>query len=392
MRIDRKRGVILFCVVGLALLAGLGVTLHATVPQEEPKAARPADDQAVVLTELQLKRVRVEPVKVRDFADQRETLGYVDFNQDRSSAISPPYPGRILTISAQVGDDVNQGSVLFTIESPDLIQAESGLIAAAGVLKLTTSVLERDRGLFAEQGIPQKELDQAISDQQSADAAYRTARDAVRVFGKTDAEIERILSSRQTDASMLVRAPMAGRITQRNAAVGMLVQPGMTPPPFVVSDIRTMWLLAAVPEADVPVLKLGQRVDVKISALPGRTFQAVVSNVGETVDPTTRRVLVRSEIKDPKHELRPQMFASFAIQTGAPQPAPAVPAGGVVRQGDGTMIIWVTTDGKRFVERPVKIGLVQDGYSQILSGVNADEQVATDGALFLSNALATANQ
>jgi cobalt-zinc-cadmium efflux system membrane fusion protein len=113
--------------------------------------------------------------------------------------------------------------------------------------------------------------------------------------------------------------------------------------------------------------------------------------VGSTVDPSTRRVLVRSEIKDPQHELRSGMFANFVIDVGAPVRSPAIPADGVVREGDGTMTAWVTADRRRFMQRVVKIGKARDGYWQILNGVQAGELVATEGALFLSNALAIAS-
>jgi Membrane-fusion protein len=103
-------------------------------------------------------------------------------------------------------------------------------------------------------------------------------------------------------------------------------------------------------------------------------------------------VLVRSEIQDPRHELWSGMFATFVIQTGDPVRSLALPFAGVAREGDGTMVVWVTTDGRRFTKRTVKIGLQNDGYHQILEGLQPGEVVATDGALFLNNALAIANK
>src|SRR5262249_46003910 len=110
------------------------------------------------------------------------------------------------------------------------------------------------------------------------------------------------------------------------------------------------------------------------------------------VDPNTRRVLMRSEVSNPRDELRSGMFANFVIRTGDPVRSVAVPDDGVVRQGDGTMVVWVTADRRRFSRRLVKIGLQQEGYRQILEGVKPGELVAAEGALFLSNALATASR
>jgi cobalt-zinc-cadmium efflux system membrane fusion protein len=117
-------------------------------------------------------------------------------------------------------------------------------------------------------------------------------------------------------------------------------------------------------------------------------FSGAVTALGATVDPNSRRVTIRSEIKDPKHELRPQMFATFVIRTGEPAHAPAVPLNGVVREGDGTMSVWVVADERhRFARRTVKVGRQRDGYDEILEGLRPGETVAVDGAIFLSNIL-----
>ena len=207
----------------------------------------------------------------------------------------------------------------------------------------------------------------------------------MRIFGKTDAEIDRIVAARMADPTLVVPSPISGRITQRNAAPGLLVQPGNPPPPYVVADIDTMWMLANVVEIDSPAFHVGQQVKVVLSAFPDRVFDGKITTIGASVDPNSRRVLVRSEIKDPQHELRSGMFGKFVISIGAPVRSPAVPLDGVVREGDGTQTVWVTADRRRFTRRTVKIGELRDGYRQILDGVQVGELVATDGAIFLSN-------
>ena len=152
-------------------------------------------------------------------------------------------------------------------------------------------------------------------------------------------------------------SPINGRITQRNAAPGLFVQPANPPPPYIVADIDTMWMLANVVETDSPAFRLGQQVQVRLGAFPGRVFDGKITTIGATVDPNTRRVLVRSEIKDPQHELRSGMFGNFIISIGAPIRSPAIPLAGVVREGDGTQTVWVTADRRRFTRRTVKIGI-----------------------------------
>jgi len=370
-----------------------GALAKAAEPPDAPTAGRsdksPAAD-SVELSETQLKFVKVAAVEERDFPIEKVAVGSIDFNQELLTQVFTPYQGRIIGLFAKVGDEVRKGDTLFTIDSPDLLQACSTLISAAGVLQLTTRNLARLKNLFETRAISQKDLEQAVSDQQTAEGALRAARDAVRIFGKTDAEMDRMIADRHVDPTLVVPSPIAGRITARNAAPGLLVQPGNPPAPYTVADISTMWMLANVAESDSPAFKIGQQVKVSVMAFPNRTFDGHVSTIASSVDPNTHRLLVRSEIADPTHELRAGMFANFVIRTGEPVRSPAIPLDGVVREGDGTMTAWVTADRRRFTRRTIKVGLVRDGYDQILEGVQAGDLVATEGALFLSNAITIA--
>jgi membrane fusion protein, heavy metal efflux system len=398
----RTRALVAVVVIVLALAAydawrlspgpvsELGATTRASAEQSAAPSEPTRDPNSVDLSDSQLAAVKVEPIAAYDFPVEKEAVGSIDFDEDMAVQVFTPYQGRIIALYASVGDDVKKGQTLFTIDSPDLLQAESTLIAAAGVLELTTRNLMRLRELYKTLAVSQHDLEQATSDQQTAEGNLRAARDAVRIFGKSDSEIDAIVAARAADPTLVVPSPIDWRITQRNAAPGLFVQPANPPPPYIVANINTMWLLAEVPEADSPVFRVGQHVAVKIAAFPGRKFDATITTLGATVDPTTRRVLVRSEIADPAHELRSGMFANFTISVAAPVRSPAVPLDGVVREGDGTMTVWLTADRRRFTKRTVEIGQQRHGLRQILGGVQVGQLVATDGAIFLSNMLAIA--
>jgi cobalt-zinc-cadmium efflux system membrane fusion protein len=356
--------------------------------QGAPNAPSPlvsGQPHALDLSDSQLAAVKVESIEEREFPVEKEAVGSIGFNEDMEVQVFTPYQGRIIAPFASVGDDVKKGQTLFTIDSPDLLQAESTLIAAAGVLELTTRNLARLRDLYTTRAVSQHDVEQATSDQQTAEGNLRAARDAVRIFGKTDADIDRIIAQRLADPTLVVPSPINGRITARNAAPGLFVQPGNAPAPFTVADIDTMWMLANVAETDSPAFHVGQRVQVRLSAFPNRVFDGKITTIGATVDPNTRRVLVRSEISDPQHELRSGMFANFIISIGAPIRSSAVPLAGVVREGDGTQTVWITADRRQFTRRTVKIGEQREGFRQILEGVQVGELVASEGAIFLSN-------
>jgi cobalt-zinc-cadmium efflux system membrane fusion protein len=365
-----------------AILQGLGV--GGTGTGGLPPTAE-SDVATVELPEGLAASVKVEVVEEREFPVESGAVGSIEFNEDMTLQVFAPYQGRIIDLFAKIADEVKKGQTLYTIDSPDLVQAASTLISTAGVLELTTRNLVRRRDLVKTKAAAQKDLEQAISDQQAAEGAYKAARDAVRIFGKTDEEIDRMVVERKVDPQLVVPSPITGRITARNAAPGLFVQPGNAPAPYAVADISTMWMLANVHETESPRFKVGQEVKAKVLAYADRTFDGKITTLGPSVDPNTHRVLVRSEIDDPQHLLRPGMFATFVIRVGDPVRAPAVPADGVVREGDGVITVWVTADRRRFTRRTIKIGMRRDGFVQVVEGLQPGELVATQAALFLSN-------
>ncbi len=380
---------LVLALVAVAAIFG-GYLLMSGNPEkatEQAQQSQSASNNSITITEEQARQVHVEPVLLRAFIAQRSAVGYVDFNQDTTVQVLSNYAGRIRQVAVRAGDSVKKGQALYTVDSPDLVQAISALIASAGVRSLATRNLERARKMVEIQAASQKDLDQALSDQQSAEGAYQAARDAVRIFGKTDAEMDKVIASRKVSGEMTVLSPINGKVVARNAAPGMLVQAGSTPAPVAVADTTAKWVIANVTEYDAPRLKLGLPAKISITAMPGKTYKAEIVNIGASVDIPTRRVPVRTEVQDPEGELQQQMLATFVFDISPPVMSASISPNGIVREGDGTMTAFVTTDGRQFTRRPLKVGMEQNGFVQILEGLSDDEKVAGDGAIFLSNAI-----
>jgi membrane fusion protein, heavy metal efflux system len=365
-----------------------GQSANAEQPQGRVPAVASSSPQATVdLSASQLDAIKVQPVGTYRFPLEKEAVGSIDFDEDRSVQVSSPYQGKIITASANLGDKVEKGEPLYTVESPDLIQAASALIAAEAAFDLTSKELQRARSLSGASGVSEREIEQATSDEQTAEAALKAARDALRLFGKTDAEIDQIAATHRIDSALVVRSPVSGRVTARNAQPGLLVQPGSSPAPYSVADLSTKWMVANVTEGDSPLFRVGQPIEATVVAYTGRVFRGRISALGAAVDANSHRLMVRCAIADPDDALRPGMLASFVIQVQAPIESVAIPMTGVVRNGDGTLAAWVTTDRHRFTQRIITIGRQQDGRYQVLGGLQRGELAVSDGAVFLSNML-----
>ena len=304
--------------IAAAALSGCGKSEVANAPAESNAGTNAQGEAAVELTTNQIKAIKIEEVGTYSFPVERETVGSVSFEEDLA-----------------------------------IVQAESTLVSAAATFNSTEKELERVRSLGETNGIAPRELEQATADHQTAAAALRAAREAVRVLGKPDAEIDQMVAD--------------GKIESASAG--------------------KRWVTANVIESDVPLFQVGQALEVRVMAYPDRFFGGKISRIYAVVDPNIHRTAMRCEVDDSKDELRPGMLANLVIRVREPVDATAIPTTGVVREDDGTMTAWVTTDRHRFVQRKLKLGLQKDGRYQVLDGLRPGEMAVTEGAVFLSNLL-----
>ncbi len=232
--------------------------------------------------------------------------------------------------------------------------------------------------------------------QPNANTAGDTVKDTSHIFEAavdlSQSQLKAITIEPAGIYSFHIEREAVGSVAYREKDAGNDKQPDGTE-----SDSSAKFIVASVAETDSPLIHVGQPVTAKVKAYPDRVFDGKVAVLGVTaydssdgnpaIDPNTHRIAVRCEIYDPRNELYPGMLATLVIQVQEPVVSVAIPANGVVRKGDGTMTVWVTKDRGHFEERAVKVGLQQNGYDQILEGLQPEELVATDGAVFISNVL-----
>lgn len=379
-----------------ALMIGLGVIVLGLLIwgfihllqglNKKPIAVQKLGEENIVQISVeQAKEIKTGLVATYDFQELKEAVGVIDFDKYKTADVFSPYQGRINKVFVEAGNDVKKGQKLYTVLAPDVAQASAALLSAAGVYKQANETLKRARDLYEFKSISQRELEQNISDHQTAEGNYIGAKKSLALFGFSDKEIDQVINTRKIDTELYIKSPINGRVIMRNAATGQLVQPGVAPAPITISDTTNLWMVAQVPESEAPLYKIGQSIIVKVQAYKYKLFPGKIVYVGDSVDPTTRRLTLYAQIRDPERELKPQMLASFNIEITKPEPYPAIPAEAVVRENNGTRVVWTTADGKLFKRRVVSIGITQAGLVQVLDGLQSGEMIALNKALFLSN-------
>jgi cobalt-zinc-cadmium efflux system membrane fusion protein len=366
-----------------ALVIGWGA-LRARAGEPTPTNDS-APSNEVRLSATQLATLEIKPVLARSFRSEAVTEGQIALNGDTTTQVFSPYSGRVVRVMATPGEYVKREAPLLRVEATEFVQAQSDLLNATATLKLARINEERKHAAYESKGGSLQDWQQAQVELAAAENAATSATNRLRILGKTDEEIAAIETAKKTNAGTYVVAPIGGVVTDRQVGPGQYIQAGASNPVFSIGDLSTVWLVADVPETQVPYIERGQTVEVRVLALPGQLLKAKLTAIGAQVDPVTRRVPVRATIANPDGKLKPQMFASFSIITSGESQAPAVPEEAVVREGDQAHV-WVVTQNNTLVLRPIRTGRSSDGMVEVVAGLKAGERVVIRGSLFIDRA------
>jgi RND family efflux transporter, MFP subunit len=163
-------------------------------------------------------------------------------------------------------------------------------------------------------------------------AGFKAAEDMLRLLGLGKSELSRIVNAQIIDSEVAVRAPFAGTVVERHVTLGEVIEPATDL--FTLADLSTLWVVADVPEKDIPFVKTGLLVDVRVSPYPNEVFNGTVTYVGDQIDPSTRTVKVRTEIDNSLGMLKSEMFATVFITTDVTSDVLAIPEDAVQTDGN----------------------------------------------------------
>lgn len=387
--------------VAVVVVLAAGYWLFGGTPAPQPKpAAATTPPGEFRPTKEQLADFTIQPVQMVTFHREESTEGKIALDEDRETPVFSPYSGRVTRLMAVPGQHVERGAPLFAIDATENVQALNTLFAAVAQVNKTRSQVELARnaekrahdlyeakaGALKDWQQAQSDLVGAESDLNAAQGGLAAARNQLRILGHSDQEIDRAEHTLHISGETVVASPISGTVTQRKVGLGQYLTAGSSDPVYTIGDLSVVWLVAAVNEFDASKIHLGAPVEVRVLAYPGRTFHAHITYVAPSVDPATRRIAVRAEVDNPDGALKPEMFASFVIETGADVTSPAVPKDAVIYEGDSTRV-WVALANGAIAARTVKTGITAtDGMVQVLAGLEPGERVVTRGGLFLDRA------
>jgi membrane fusion protein, heavy metal efflux system len=342
------------------------------------KEVKGATPELFTIPQQQMSHVQVVTVETVTLTRTLRLTGNVTYNAFLTTPVITQVGGLVSRILVVPGEQVRKGQPLLDIASPDYSQMRAAYLKAKDAFRVTDKNYSRAQDLYAHHAISERDLLQAESDRNQAQADLDATEQALRILGiaKPD-ELEKAPSSPQIP----LPAPIAGEIVERDVAPGQLLQPGATQA-FVISDMSSVWILANVYQNDLAYVKVGDPVAVQTDSYPD-TFHGKISFLSPALDPNTRTLQARLEVQNPGGKLKNNMYCVATVTAGVIQNAIAVPDAAVLRDDQNEPFVYVAAGPNQFGRRGVQIGQSQAGQTQILKGLSPGEKVVGDGSLFL---------
>jgi cobalt-zinc-cadmium efflux system membrane fusion protein len=372
---------VLTAVLIAAVAGGTWFALHhghdapALAPEAAPPTAVRAGSVRYAENAPQLSMLKLLSVQAGALPLAEPLAARLVYDEDVTARIATSFAGRIVGLKAAPGDRVRAGQTLAEIDSPDFGSASADLHKAEADLAQKRHALDRASELLQAEVIARKDYEQASADaaqsQAEADRASLRLKNLMPHGGTVNGE------------RLPLASPLNGVVTERNANPAMEVNPGLPAPLFVITDPRRLWLLIDLPEHLLSKVQVGAAVDVQVEAWPGEHFAARILQIGQVVDPNTRRIPVRAAVDNAALKLRPEMYARAVLPHPGTARAVEVPNTALVNDGLYTRV-FVETAPREFSQRAVEVALHGTDTSFVSAGLKDGERIVSQGALLLA--------
>jgi RND family efflux transporter MFP subunit len=340
----KKKSLLIICAIGLVFLAIVVFKiLSAGKSADQRKPSAPI--------------VKVETPHRGTIVNSLKFTG--DIMPVQQANIFSKVSGNLERIYVDIGTYVQKGQILALIDTTELFQQYQ---QTSATFENTRLMYERNKELSSQNLIAKQDLDNAEAAMKVAGANFEAAR--IRL-GYTN-----------------ITAPFPGFITKRFLDAGALVNSSNSTL-FTLMDLGAMKVMVDVLEKDIPRIKVGKKASVSVDAFPGKEFRGAVARMSEAVDISTRTMAVEIDIPNVGRLLKSGMYATAVLYVDEHSDAVVVPTQAILRDDKGYFVF--TVNGTSVHRNSVQPGAEQNGRTEILSGLNGNENIITTGQQYVKD-------
>ncbi len=309
--------------------------------------------------------VRTAQVARKDLSRTIRTVGLIGYEEPKQFSVNSKIDGWVERLHInETGQFVKKGAPLLEIYSPALVSAQEEFLLA----------LNNSRSL-AESPFPE------IAE--GAKRLLEASRRRLKLWDISDRQVARLEKTGEVTKSLTLYAPYDGVVTQKMVREGQFIKAGMEL--LMLSDISKVWVYADIYEYEMPWVKVGQKAKIILPYVGSQTIESSVSYIYPFVEPKTRTVKARFDIRNPDFALKPDMYVNVRLASEPVKNALTVPAEAVLHSGERNTVFVALGNGK-FEPREVKTGLQSEaGDVEIVQGLLDGEQVVTSAQFMLDS-------
>jgi cobalt-zinc-cadmium efflux system membrane fusion protein len=304
---------------------------------------------------------------------QLRATGTVNPDISRNVPVISLASGRVVEITARLGDTVKKGQLLLRVQSAEIAGAFSDYQKAVADEQLTHTQLERAQLLYDKGAVALNDLQITQDADIKAKVDVKTTAEKLRVLGNANLD--------QPSGIVDIRAPVSGVITDQQVTNAAGVAGLGSPNPFTISDLTYVWILCDVYENDLSNVHLGEKADIRLNAYPDKIFTGVIGNIGTVLEPNIRSAKVRIEVRNPGL-MRVGMFVTATFHGQKKETLAAVPAAAILHLHDRDWV-YIPAPPNKFRRVEVTGGeMLPGGLQEVLKGIVAGQQVVANALEF----------
>jgi Cu(I)/Ag(I) efflux system membrane fusion protein len=327
---------------------------------EPPTVEIPADKQQMI-------GMKTTVVAVRPLHRTIRTVGRVEYDEQQFRTVNTKIEGWIERLYVDyTGRPVKKGEPLADIYSPELLATQREFL----------QLLKWSRGPKPEGSSVAYRMITL-----DAEAIVAAARERLKLWDISEEQIRRIEETGEPVRTLTIYSPVGGHIVQKMAVQGMKVMPGEKL--FDVADLSTLWVIADIYEADLPLIRPNQEALITLAGYPGKEYHSRIDFLYPALAGETRTAKARFTIPNPGDNLKPQMYTDVEIKIDLGRKL-TVPDDAVIDTGV-RQIVYVDKGDGNFEPREVMLGARYEGFREVLRGLKSGEKVATSAAFLVDS-------
>lgn len=337
---------------------------YIPVYEESTQGDAPVGTVTIDPTVVQNIGVRTTVARLENISRDIHTIGRVTYDEERVTRLHPKIDGWVEKLFVQkTGDNVEKGSMLLAIYSPQLVASGEEYLLAL-----------HNWNIFKDSPFPD------IRD--GAKRLLRTSLDRLKLLDVPEHQLREIRQRGRVPKAIHIHSPFNGIVINIGAREGQRITPNTEL--YMIADLTHVWVIVDLYEDDLPWVKEGDTAVMSVAGITSKKFTGTVNYIYPYLEAKTRTVKMRLEFENPELALKPEMYAKVTVQAGRQLQAIIVPSEAIVRTGEQDQVFVQRAPGK-YEPRKVVVGIDSEGETQIIEGLKAGDIVVTSSQFLIDS-------